>query len=76
MTSHSIPGNYRMLQAAADCGNKVFHGWMRASSWSASFRAAIAAESNDVGRFQREDETRNALVPYPWTGIYKPIIWA
>lgn len=71
-----LPGTYQTLQAQADCGTKVFHGWMRPCSWSASFRGAIAMESGDVNRYQREDETRTALVPYPWTGIYKPIAWA
>jgi hypothetical protein len=67
VTKHRYPA----LAAQADCGSKAYHGWMIPSAFNASWRAAQAVEAQDAERADRENITRAALIPYPWTGIYK-----
>jgi hypothetical protein len=70
ITDHRYPS----LAAQADCGSRIYHGWMKLAGFNASWRAARASENGKSDLAERENATRSALVPYPWTGIYKAYV--
>jgi hypothetical protein len=71
MTAFISEHRYPTIAAQEACGSNPYHGWMKPAGFNASWRAAKAQEEGDVQRVERENATRTALVPYPWTGIYK-----
>jgi len=71
MTAFITENRYPCLAAQKACGSSAYHGWMKPAGFNASWRAAKAESEGDASRAEREHASRIALVPYPWTGIYK-----
>jgi hypothetical protein len=71
MASFITEHRYPCLAAQEACGSRAYHGWMKSAGFNASWRAAKAESKGDTLRAEREQASRTALVPYPWTGIYK-----